>query len=122
MTGVTETRDSGIEIVDMDADFDDEIPEEQLPEDVIVFRTEEPTTLQVSETAGHPVTVDARYFVATAVDREADEMTQALTGEEREEYAMIHVSNEDGAVGGAFLKEEGGDTEDALERFEDEHL
>lgn len=122
MAPVTETRESGIEIVDIEPEFGEDVPEDALPDDVTVFRTEDEQTIVVSETAGHEVTVTAQYFVAAAVDREADEMTQALTGEEREEYAMVHISNENGYVGGAFIQEDGGDVEAAIESFEDEHL
>lgn len=123
MTEVTEVRDdSGIEILNSEPEFGEEIPEEQLPEDTAVFRTEEDVEIVVDETAGHDVTITAQHFVAAAVDREADEMTQALTGEDRENYSMVHISNEDGEVGGAFLKEDGGDVEDALAAFESDYL
>lgn len=122
MTGVLETRESGIEIVDIDPDFGEEVPEEDEPEETVVFRTPSVETIQVAETAGHAVTVDAQHFIAAAIDREADEMTQALTGEEREQRAMVHVSNEDGVVGGAFVQVDSGEAEDAIDAFEDDYL
>lgn len=112
---VTETRDSGIEVLDTDVDLSEDA-------DGVVFRTEEPVEIQVGESAGHPVYVTASHFVAASVDTELDEQTQMITGQERVDESSVFVSNEDGELGGGFLKVDGGDVEDAIEAFEDDHL
>lgn len=136
MTAKTE-RASGIEILDMEVD-------EELQEgtEATVFRTDGPTRVQIGESAGNPLYVEAEYFVALSIDgtQSVDPMTAMMQGIEPEDdevvaqdeetgeleievdEASIFVSNEDAEVGGGVVQLEGGDIEDALEEFEAKHL
>jgi hypothetical protein len=116
MADVTETRESGIEILDIEP--------EELSEDAeaVVFRTEEETEVQVAESAGNPVVVNAQYFIAASIETETDEMTEMMTGQETINESSVFISNEEGEVGGGFIQVDEGEIEDALDRFEDDYL
>lgn len=113
---VTETRDSGVEVLDTEVD--------DMSEDAegVVFRTEEPVEIQVGESAGNPVTVTTQYFVAASIDMETDEITEMMTGQEYVNESSVFISNEDGEVGGGFIQVDEGEIEDAIEQFEEDYL
>lgn len=114
---VTETRESGIEILDTEVE---NISEDA--EDHTLFRVEEPIEVQVSESAGNPVYVRADHFVVISVDMEAPEEMQMMTGEEWVDEVTFFISNEDGEIGGGFGTIEEVDLEEALEQFEEDYL
>lgn len=113
---VTESRESGVELLDT------EVEEASEDADFVHFQTDEEVEIEVGESAGNPVYVQTRYFVAASIDTEADEITQQMTGQERINESSVFISNEDGEIGGGFVKVEEGDLDDAIEQFEDEKL
>jgi hypothetical protein len=124
MVSVTTVRDSGIEILDagiedLEAEFNDE-----MVGDVVFFRTEEPVLLEIGESVGNPMYVEAQYFIAASVEGEVeDEIQQMMTGEDYVEETSIFVSNEDGEMGGGVLRlDDTADTDAAIEEFEEEHF
>lgn len=113
---VTETRDSGVEILDVE-------PEEMSEDaEAVVFRTDEPVEVQVGQSAGNPVVVNAQYFVAASIESETDEVTEMMTGQEYIDESSVFISNEDGEVGGGFIQVDEGDIDEALDAFEDDYL
>jgi len=86
------------------------------------FRTDEPIEIQVAQAAGNPVYTETVFFVAASVDEALEETNQMLAGEEHVNESSVFISNEDGEVGGGFMKIDGGDIEDAIEQFESEYL
>jgi hypothetical protein len=115
---VTETRASGLELLDTDVDEMDE------DVDFTHFRTDEPIEIQVGQSAGNPVRVETQHFVAASVEQETDEMTQMMTGKDYIDESTVFISNEDGDVGAGLedTKVDGGDTEDTLDAFEEKFL
>lgn len=116
MSEVTTVRESGIELLDTDVEKAAEDAETTL------FRTENEVEVQVGESAGNPVVVYSRYFIAASIETETDEATEMMTGQEYIDESSVFISNEDGELGGGFVRVEGGEIEDALTEFEDEHL
>lgn len=117
MANVTETRDSGVELLDADVELAEGV-------EGTLFRTEDEVEIQVGESAGHPVTVTAQHFIAASIDQELDEddPMRAMTGETEINESSVFVSNEDGEPGAGVLQVDEGDVEDALTEFEDSHL
>lgn len=125
---VTEVRESGLKMLDQGV--------EGLEEDAegVLFKADEELTIQVGESAGNPLLVKAQYFAAVSVDgeREVDPLQAAMMGVEPEEdggpptveldEASVFVANEEGTVGGGIIREDGAGIEEAIEKFEEEHL
>ena len=114
---VTEVRDSGVEILDTEVEFAEDV-------EGILFRTEEPVEIQVGESAGHPVTTTAQHFAAASIDKELDDDSpQAMmTGQTEINESSVFISNEDGEVGGGFIQVDEGTIEEAIDAFEDDYL
>lgn len=107
----------GIEYLDSDVE---ELDEEA---DAVHFKTDEAVKLAVDETVGNDVYVEAEYFIAASIDKEIeDEMQQMMAGAERVNESSVFISNEDGELGGGFIRVDEGDLEDAVGEFENEHL
>lgn len=136
MSQVTEVRESGVEI--LAEEIDGELQEEA---DGALFRTEEPVTITVGQIAGNDVEVTSEYFIAASaegerevspmeammgnIDPEDDDVTETEEGLLVEyDESSVFISNEDGAFdeNGGLLRVEGGDIDDAVSQFEDDHL
>lgn len=87
------------------------------------FTTTRPLTIELGETAGHPVTVEVEHFVVASLEMEnPDEVSVAMGAPEFVDESSVFISNEDGELGtGLFVIEEG-DMDDAIERFEEKYL
>lgn len=107
-----EIRESGVQVLDT------EVEEAEEDTEAVVVRTEEPVTIEVDSV--HSIV--SQHFVVMSIETENDEITQMLTGQEEIDEAGVFFSNEDGEVGTGFVQIEGGNIEDALNEFEEEHL
>lgn len=116
MAEVTEVRESGVELLDTELDETHEDAE------AVHVRAEDSVQIQVGESAGNPVLVEAQYFIVASVEGETDEITEMMTGETEIDEASVFISNEEGEVGGGFIQIEEGDIDDALTELEAEHL
>lgn len=132
---VTETRDSGVEILDVDpADLEEGV-------EGSVFRTDDDVEITVGETVqGRSITTTADHFVAASVDTEMeiDQLTAQMQGlspeddeiEEQEDGTLLRnidessvfIGSDEGEIGYGLLTVEGGEIEDAIEDFEDQYL
>jgi hypothetical protein len=118
---VQQKLDSGIELLttDLSAMMDEGVEAAQH------FRTDEPITIELGETAGHQVTVEAQHFIAAAVDREPDTqeimMGMAEEGDTITE-ASVFISNDEAELGGGLERIEGGDLDDGFRAFETNYL
>lgn len=136
MTGVTEVRDSGIEILSTDVQDTTDAATAQH------FRTEDEVEIPIGESAGNEMFVRSEYFVAISIDGAVEmnpmqAMTQGIEvdedavvendeGEQVVEVdvneASVFVSNEDGEVGGGVHQEDGGTLDGVLDNFEENYL
>lgn len=114
---VTEVRESGVEILDTEVEFAEEA-------DGVLIRTEEAVEIQVGESAGHPITTTVQHFAVASIEKEFEEdsMEAMMSGETEVDESAVFISNEEGEVGSGFVQVDGGDIDDAIERFESEHL
>lgn len=131
---VTESRDSGVELLDTETEkFDDEV-------DAQHFRTDEPVTVVVGQSVGNDVTVETDYFVVASIEgtKELSGMEASMAGLDPEDEsvtetddgmlevemdeASVFISNEDADVGGGFIQVEDADIDDAIAAFEDDYL
>lgn len=125
------------------ADIEEELPDEQEFEaetDIQHFALDEPILVQIGESVGNPIFVEADHFLAISVDtvRELGPMEILQRQQEGEEIEMpdeegaaptehldeatVVVSNEDGVPGGAILTEDGAGLSEALDKFVEDNL
>lgn len=109
------TVPNGVEIVR-------EIEDSGEGEEVYLFKTEEVLRIGLGATAGHEVYTETQYFLVVDVDLDADEMVQMMTGKDYIDEGIVCVSNEDGEVGHAFIRDDGLDAEEALATFAEQYL
>lgn len=99
------------------------------------LRTSEPVQVQIGESAGNPILVEAQHFVAASVEGvdeyEVNPLEAAMSDGEYEagevvtqefDEASVFVSNEDGDLGGGVVQVDGGSMQDAIDEFVEEHL
>lgn len=124
MAQVTETRESGLEILEQDVE--PTVPEEDVERTELV-RLPDETTFSLGEAAGNPITVSTQYLIVESVHMQFDEdsMEAQMLGVEEVDAAGGYITNEDGELGeeplGVVSVEEGG-FEDLIEKIEEEHL
>lgn len=131
---VTERRESGIEILDDDADTKEGVESE-------VFQTEEDVQIVFGETTqGRPIAGTADRFVAASVDTEIniDQTSAQMHGISVEDEGVVEnedgtltrtvnessvfIASDEGEVGYGLLTVEEGEIEDAILAFEEQYL
>lgn len=105
-------------------------------EDAVLVRTDSPITVELGDTAGNPVYTEADHFLVVDVhvglEGIAEDLGMDVSDEDPDEVremfeqmgvpteineGVVAVSNEDGEVGHAVIREDGADIDTILDKF-----
>lgn len=116
MVEYTAVQSNEVEILDV------EIEDMSGDAEAVLVQTDEEVEVEVGVSAGNSVTVSSDHFIAASINTETDEATAMMTGEESVNESSVFISNEEGEVGGGFLRVDEGDIQDAIDDFEEDYL